>query len=108
MQGAGAPHAPVAPHVSTWEVSLHIVALGAHVPPQLPPDALVMHTYWHGDELPHVPPAAHVSTPLFAHWVAIGEHDPAHAPAVQTFGQAAPLFCQAPVASHFCGCRFEH
>jgi hypothetical protein len=40
--------------------------------------------------------------------VAPGEHAPAHAPAVHTLAQDAPLFCQVPVASHICGCSPLH
>ena len=32
----------------------------------------------------------------------------AQVPALQTFAQAAPVFCQTPFASHICGCRFMH
>ncbi len=40
--------------------------------------------------------------------MAPGEHAPAHAPAVHTLAQDAPLFCQVPVASHICGCSPLH
>lgn len=30
----------------------------------------------------------------------------AQVPALQTFAQAAPVFCQTPFASHVWGCRF--
>jgi hypothetical protein len=33
---------------------------------------------------------------------------PVQVPALQTYGHALPLFCQAPVVSHVCGCRFMH
>jgi hypothetical protein len=41
---------------------------------------------------------------LPTHWVVPFEQAPAHVPAVQTYGHAAPLFCQLPLESHICGC----
>ena len=38
----------------------------------------------------------------------VGVQAPVQAPALQTYEQAVPAFCQVPVASHVCGWRPLH
>jgi hypothetical protein len=69
--------------------------------PQVPPEQAPL-TQVAGSQaagVPQVPPGLHVSTPLFEHCVAPGEHTPVQLPDVQTYAHATSVR-QLPVPSH--------
>ena len=70
VQGAAAPHCPLAPHVCTPSPE-HCVAPGEHTPVH-PPETHAWLVQL--DAVPHAPPALHVWTPLPEHCVVPGVH----------------------------------
>ena len=72
---------------------------GAHEPAHAPETHVVP---VHATALPKLPVESQVSTsfPVAEHVVLPGTHMPEHCPWLQTNGQVAPVFFQAPAMSH--------
>jgi hypothetical protein len=91
---------PLAPQVcGCWP--LHCVWPGPQLPEHIP---LTHVELVQVVELPQVPVAVHVWTPLpdVEHWVAPGVHEPWHAPATHAWLTQATVAPQLPVASQAC------
>jgi hypothetical protein len=103
VQAVDAPHAPLAPHVSTRfvEPAAQRVALGLHMPVHSPAP---VHALAHAVCIWLVPVASHRNGVLFAPQVRVpGTHDPVHIVAVPVPPQAnghVAVSCQSPCKSH--------